>query len=217
MNRKIILIICLALTLTSLWACVGEVDESALTTTLEETTQANNELLHDFLREGANWRFWYRTGEGGRIESGYIILDNDGNEIFTVHNIFKEPRFTLLSDSLLRVDWSGGSNWLNTRFYDLNPSWPRASAVYSNLLAADHGLVVYLARSGHGQADMIWALVVHDIFEPRYNHISFQLDFGAYGPMGPFTAPIEFIDENTLFIAYVNSEGERVEERLVLR
>ena len=212
MTRKIILAICLMFIFVGLWACVGDVDYPAS----EEDTQTQDDFLHEFLQEGSNWIFFHRICEDRNSERGYIIFDNDGNEIFVVRDFRKEPEFTLLNDNLLRLDSSGGSNLRHTQFYSFSPA--RASAVFSNVLAVDHGLVVYLAISGHEEhSERIFTVVVHDIFDPRYSHISFQRDFGAYGFGPPFTAPVEFIDENTLFIAYVNSQGERVEEVLVLR
>jgi len=207
MTRKTILAIFLIFVFANLWACTNEIDYPVP----EETTQAQNE--DDILDEGPNWAV-FRL-EGGGV--GYTIFDNAGNELFTTREIRKGPGFTLLEENLLRVDDSGGSNLRFTQFYNLNPLMPRVSALFSNVLAVNHGLVVYLASSGHEHSERIFTVVVHDIFDPRYDHISFQREFGAYGLGPPFTAPVEFIDENTLFIAYVNRQGERVEERLALR
>jgi len=194
-----------------LWACVGDVDYPAP----EEETQAQDDFPHEFLQEGSNWTFFHKICENRNSERGYIIYDNDGNEIFVVRDNPKGPEFTLLEENLLRVDDSGGNALQLTRFYSIDSRWPRASAMYSNVLAVDHGLVAYLAFSGH--EERVVALVVHDIFESHQNHMNFQRDFNFFPAGNPFTAPVEFIDENTLFIAYVNSHGERVEEMLELR
>jgi len=145
---------------------------------------------------------------GGAL--GYIVYDNEGNEFF--RGDWGSPDFTMISESLLRADTSGGIGMLHTRFFDVERGL--FSPMYANVQAFDHGWVVYRGWGAETQAfDMLFA---HDMFNPELNLNSFQRVFrtGAFGDH--LLQEARFIYENTLFIVYYNSQNERIEETLVL-
>lgn len=202
------LVFCVLLIAMGLWTCASEPNSQmslAETSLTKQTTTLNDDQKYVF-EEGQNWESY---GIGGIY--GYIVYDNEGNELF--RSDYGIPGFTMIGETLLRTDISGGSGVCDTRLFDIDRGM--YSPLYRNVLAIGYGQVVYLDFSSDDWPERNISLVVHDIFNPEQNHNSFRRDFRMNAWEDPFLVTVEFLGKNQLFIEYYNSQDELVKETLV--
>jgi len=217
MIRALKLLICMLVIILIFGACANEVILPSKLTEPEQTTseiQTTNPLIGSVFSEGPNWIVTVREGPAGTLTYGYIIFDDEGNELVDIQDS-GAPGFTFINENLLRADSPGGNAMGFTRFFDLEHGL--YSPEYTNVLLFDYGLVIY--RDWRHETDNVFydMLIVHDMFDPEYNRNEFQRDFrtGVFDDVVPHE--LRLIDENTLFMAYYNNQNELVEERLKLR
>ena len=216
MRHTVKLIFCLLLVGIILGACAGKPDTPALpeneTQSQAFPKQTQEQLSSDdetyVLKKGLNWE----NIVFGRGSYDYIVYDNDGNEIFKDRGT---PNFTMMSETLLRADQSGGTGILLTRFFDVAKGL--YSPQYENVLATDFGQVTYLDFTSDSWPERNISLAVHDIFDPELNPIKFQRDFRMITWEDPHRVTVKFTNKNQLFVEYYNSKDEMVKETLELK
>ena len=187
-------------------------DVPTLTEPEETTTQTGTTTIWIF-DQGPNWKNFMGSHSGDH----YAVYDNEGNEFFRSEGE-KIAEFTMIDENLLRADSSGGNVMKVTRFFDVEQGL--YSPQYINVLGFGYGRVAYWDIGTH-------LLIVHNMFDAELNRNNFQRDF-ATGPVLPIEVEeglstffsvqtAEFIDENSLFITYYNSQSKLIEETLSLK
>ncbi len=169
-----------------------------------QNSMNNPEIVSDgnIVSSGENFKV-FDISQDMHPEYLYEIYDNSG-EVVKSETMFAFPTITYVSDTLLSIEWGGGSDtWLG-QYYDIDKN------ICSNIIQSPFALleqkIVYLALSddvtGH-------KMVVSDVFDETKYYKELHID-DLSSAINPILS-VEFINNQELKVCYLS--GEDYEEK----
>ena len=233
---KKLLVIALMLGLfAGLFACRDSAEISTATEAIiESTTQiptTDDSREYGYLRDENGEEYLYyieETADKGPYWSftsisfpqhgtlGHLVAfwDKDGNTFFDGYGWWPGWwQVEQINETIVDVLSGGGSGAWTNRYFDVERGL--VSPIYFKTYAAGYGKVVYADRDYESEDRMLRKLVVHDMFDPELERMTFVRNFWFWETTGndfpdigvefeafPFKT-IEFPDRNYLHIEYM--------------
>ena len=142
-----------------------------------------NYKLHDLTRDGKPLYIYEIYNESGQI------VKNEKVERSC-------PALKYLSDTLLSIEISAGTNLCLTQYYDIKAD--KFSEIFQTPLATQNNKVVYMKDSE--------TLIVRDIFDESRYVKEFRLDFSTSAVPATLIKEAEFVNDDKLKITYLSGE-----------